>query len=112
MLYKLENFIDRYGNEPYARWFDKLKNMTLRDAITERMFLIEEHGDFGKHKSLRGGLWELHFDIGPGYRVYYMLEGRMVILLLCGGNKTSQDDDIALARKYIKYYRLHHKKKR
>ena len=52
--------------------------------------------DFGDHKFCREGVWELRIDIGPGYRVYYALSGRRV-LLLCGGDKSSQGADIARA---------------
>ena len=57
-------------------------------------------GNFGAAKSLGDGVFELRLDFGPGYRVYYALEKKTLILLLTGGDKSSQNKDIALARKY------------
>lgn len=54
-------------------------------------------GNFGDHKPVGGGVWELRIDYGPGYRVYYALAGRQVVLLLCGGDKRKQSSDIRTA---------------
>jgi putative addiction module killer protein len=62
-------------------------------------------GNFGDCKSLRGGLFELRIDCGPGYRVYYTLAGRSYVLLLCGGDKRKQSSDIQRAMEYLKDYR-------
>jgi putative addiction module killer protein len=62
-------------------------------------------GNFGDCKSLRGGLFELRIDCGPGYRVYYTLAGRSCVLLLCGGDKRKQSSDIQRAMEYLKDYR-------
>ena len=51
-------------------------------------------GNFGDCKPLHGGVWELRIDYGPGYRVYYAISGHRVVLLLCGGDKRTQDADI------------------
>lgn len=57
-------------------------------------------GNFGDCKPLRGGVWELRIDMGPGYRVYYAKDGLTVILLLCGGDKRNQNSDIERACSY------------
>ncbi len=62
-------------------------------------------GNFGDCQSLRGGLFELRIDCGPGYRVYYTLAGRSCVLLLCGGDKRKQFSDIQRAMEYLKDYR-------
>jgi len=62
-------------------------------------------GNFGDCKSLRGGLFELRIDCGPGHRVYYTLDGRSCVLLLCGGDKRKQSSDIQRAMEYLKDYR-------
>ena len=59
-----------------------------------------ELGNFGDHKFCRDGLSELRIDVGPGYRVYYPVSGRRVVLLLCGGDKGTQDADIARSEGY------------
>jgi putative addiction module killer protein len=56
-------------------------------------------GNPGDAKSVGGGVPELRIDYGPGYRVYFVERGRVVVILLCGGDKRSQEADIALAKK-------------
>jgi putative addiction module killer protein len=55
------------------------------------------HGNPGDHRTLTGGVSELQVDVGPGYRVYYARRGARLLLLLAGGDKSSQTQDIALA---------------
>jgi putative addiction module killer protein len=59
----------------------------------------------GDWKNLGGGIYELRVDYGPGYRVYYAQDGATVILLLCGGTKRTQANDIEKARAYWKDYK-------
>ena len=108
MLYELEDFIDRYGNKPYERWFEKLRDMRAKDAISKRMSKIRRSGDFGDCRYVGKGVWELRIHEGQGYRVYHARIGNRVVLLLCGGGKTGQQSDIELAQSYYRYYRLHH----
>jgi len=62
-------------------------------------------GNFGDARSLGKGLSELRIDTGPGYRVYFMVEGRSVVLLFCGGDKTTQQKDIRRPREYLVDYK-------
>ena len=62
-------------------------------------------GLLGDWKSVGGGICELRIDHGPGYRVYYAQEGKTLILLLCGGDKSSQEKDIETAHAYWKDYK-------
>ena len=55
------------------------------------------HGNPGDHRNLTGGVSELRIDVGPGYRVYYAWRGEQLLLLLCGGSKATQTNDIAKA---------------
>jgi len=57
-------------------------------------------GNFGDHKPVGEGVYELRLFFGPGYRIYFSKHGNTVVLLLCGGNKSSQRDDIEKARQY------------
>jgi putative addiction module killer protein len=57
-------------------------------------------GNFGDHKFCRDGVWEFRIDVGVGYRVYYAIADQKIVLLLCGGDKRTQDSDILTACKY------------
>lgn len=85
----------------YLDWLSKLGDTTAKIAITRRMTRIEQ-GNFGDHKFCRDGVWELRIDVGAGYRVYYAIEGKQIVLLLCGGDKRTQDGDIHRACAYWK----------
>jgi putative addiction module killer protein len=61
-------------------------------------------GNFGDARSLGKGLSELRIDMGPGYRVYFMVQGKSVVVLFCGGDKSSQQRDIRRAREYLADY--------
>ena len=63
-----------------------------------------ESGNLGDHKSVGGGVWEARMPFGPGYRLYFGKDGTKVILLLLGGDKSSQTRDIKLARQYWNEY--------
>jgi len=92
--FEIREFIDN-GHSPFAEWFDELDAVTA--ARVDRYVRRLEVGNFGAAKSLRGGVFELRLDFGPGYRVYYGLEGQTIIILLGGGSKRRQDADIAAA---------------
>lgn len=86
------------GKEPFNIWFNKLDKSTkaVIDARLERIRI----GNFGDCTSLRGGLWEFRIDYGPGYRIYFGKINNQIILLLTGGDKSSQSKDIEKARGY------------
>ena len=79
-------------------WLEKLKDVQARKIIARRMNRLAE-GHFGMTRNLGGGVSELKIDFGPGYRLYYTQRSATVVWLLCGGDKSTQDADIALARK-------------
>ena len=91
------------GRSPFAEWFDGLDTVTAERV--DRYILRLEAGNFGAAKSLQDGVFELRLDFGPGYRVYYGREGRMIIILLGGGTKRRQDTDIASAIARWKHYK-------
>ncbi len=95
----LIHYTDKNGNDLITEWLKKLRDLEARDAIARRLRRIEG-GNFGDHKPVRDGVWDLRIDTGPGYRVYYAKSGETVILLLCGGDKRKQDADIERACKY------------
>ena len=82
-----------------------LSDMKARVAIELRIDRIEM-GNLGNTKLVGGGVYELIFDIGPGYRVYFGRIGQEIILLLSAGAKKSQPKDIVKAREYLKDYKM------
>ena len=85
------------GGGPFDEWFFNLDAQTQAriDARLDRVSL----GNFGDRKSIGEGIYELRFFFGPGYRVYYGLAGRQVVLLLVGGDKKGQNKDIQAAQR-------------
>jgi putative addiction module killer protein len=87
----------------FREWVDALKDMTGRARIQVRIDRLT-HGNPGQHRNLAGGISELEVDSGPGYRVYYTVRGTRLLLLLIGGDKSSQAKDIVRARRLAKEF--------
>ena len=87
------------GRDLYVEWLEKLRDTPARIAVVRRVARIER-GNFGDHKFCRDGVWELRIDVGAGYRVYYAVAGKELVLLLCGGDKRTQGADINRACGY------------
>ncbi len=82
--------------DEYRSWIEDLKDRAGRARILVRVERLI-HGNPGIHRDLAEGVSELKIDFGPGYRVYYSLRGTRLLLLLVGGDKSSQQKDIACA---------------
>lgn len=80
----------------YADWIDSLRDLAGRARILMRVDRLA-HGNPGAHRNLTHGVSELKIDAGPGYRVYYTQRGEQLILLLVGGDKSTQAKDITRA---------------
>jgi putative addiction module killer protein len=91
------------GTDIYQEWLDSLRDRRARVAILRRVDRAAD-GNFGDHRSCRDGVFEMKVDVGPGYRVYYFPHGRMLVVLLCGGDKRTQDADIKNAVAYRKKF--------
>jgi putative addiction module killer protein len=85
----------------FTEWFNTLRDRQAKARIDVRVFRLSM-GNPGQHRVLQGGIAELKIDHGPGYRVYYTRRGEEIILLLIGGDKSTQQDDIELAQKLAK----------
>ena len=82
--------------DEYRHWIDGLKDLTGRARILMRVDRLI-HGNPGAHRNLTEGVSELKIDVGPGYRVYYSIHGERLLLLIAGGDKSTQAKDIAKA---------------
>lgn len=91
------------GAQPFVNWRDKLKDAEAKRRIRIRLTYVEK-GTLGDSKSVGEGVYEMRIDYGPGYRLYFALAGLQLILLLCGGDKSSQERDIKQAKKYWQDY--------
>ena len=82
--------------EVYREWINGLKDLAGRARVQVRVDRLV-HGNPGQHRVLTGGVCELKIDFGPGYRVYYSERGGVLIVLLAGGDKSTQAKDIKTA---------------
>lgn len=98
---EIELYETATGKRPFEIWIKGLKEIHTRAKILARLDRLRL-GNFGDCKTLQEGVCELRIHHGPGIRIYYGKIGNKVILLLCGGDKGSQDRDIAKAKEYLK----------
>ncbi len=87
--------------EIFSKWLLKLKDIKGKVAVIRRVDRMK-NGNFGDHKSVEDNISELRITTGPGYRVYYTLKDEEIVILLIGGDKSSQSDDIKKAKKIKK----------
>ena len=87
-------------SSPFSEWLDALADRNGRAAIRARLLRVEL-GNFGDCKPLRKGVMELRIDKGPGYRVYLSRQGPVIVLLLCGSDKSDQSRAIEQAIDYL-----------
>jgi putative addiction module killer protein len=84
--------------EVFSAWLRGVPDKQTRNVITARLGRLAQ-GNPGDAKSAGGGVWELRIDFGPGYRVYYVQRGSTIVLILCGGDKSTQKADILRVRR-------------
>lgn len=95
---------DGNGNQPFSIWLKGLMDAQTRQRIINRVQRIEQ-GNYGDFAPVGEGVIELRMFFGPGYRVYFGEEGNNRVILLCGGDKSSQEQDIKTAKVYWKEYK-------
>jgi putative addiction module killer protein len=100
--WKIKKYVTADGVCPFDEWFEQL-DFTLQARIDVRFDRVSL-GNFGDYKSIEGGVFELRFQFGAGYRVYFGLDGNQVMLLLIGGSKKTQKKDIKKALHLWKAY--------
>ncbi len=85
--------------DEFARWLKRLKDASARARINLRVDRVAMTGNLGDCKSVGDGVSEMRIDYGPGYRLYFAWREDKLILLLVGGNKSTQQKDIARAKR-------------
>ena len=101
---EIRRYVTASGRDVVGEWLAGLADARARAKIVARLARVQA-GNFGDCKPLGDGVWELRVDWGPGYRVYYAMAGRSVVLLLFGGDKRTQSSDIARALEYWNDYK-------
>ena len=96
---EVRNYITPEGRNPFRQWLTQLRDKRTRANIQRRIARLQE-GNFGDCKRLGSDLYELRINYGPGYRIYFGTLTSHIVILLCGGQKRTQQRDIASARNY------------
>lgn len=99
LKYVIEN-----GRCPFDEWLGSLKDKRTKAVIATRLNRVVQ-GNFGLCKKLGEEVWELKIDFGPGFRIYFAEDGDTIVVLLCGGDKSTQTRDIEKAKEYWSDYK-------
>jgi putative addiction module killer protein len=102
MKLTIREYVSANGRSYFREWLDSL-TIPIRTRIQARVLRFET-GNPGDHKSVGEGVWEARVMFGPGYRIYFGKDGHSIILLLLGGDKSSQAGNIRKARQLWKEY--------
>lgn len=100
---EIRYFLTDDGERPFTVWLQSLRDRKAQNKIEIRLKRTEL-GNFGDYKFVGEGVYELRLDFGPGYRIYFAQIGTTIILLFCGGDKSTQDNDIQQAQQYWRSY--------
>lgn len=92
------------GRQPFTEWFESIRDSSTRIRIDKRLKRLED-GNLGDCESVGDGVFELRLHFGPGYRMYFGQIDNRIILLLSGGDKTSQRRDIERSKAYWREYK-------
>ena len=102
-MIETRTYVDYEGGSPYAKWFNSLNAPAAAKVVTALVRM--EQGNMSNTKSVGSGVFECRIDFGPGYRVYFGKDGNTLIILLGGGTKKRQQNDIQKARTIWKDYK-------
>lgn len=97
----------RNNREPFTQWLESIRDQSTRRRIRARLEQLK-FGNFGDYKLISDGVYELRLHFGAGYRIYFGQIRDTTILLLCGGDKSSQTQDIDRAKMYWQEYKETH----
>jgi putative addiction module killer protein len=94
-MIEVREYLDTGGRSPYAAWFDHL-NREAAAKVAAALARIQQ-GNFSNAKGVGAGVYEYRIDFGPGYRIYFGKDGDRLVILVGGGTKNRQENDIKLA---------------
>ena len=97
----IRNFVAANGKSPFRDWLRQIKDKRAKARILSRIDRLQL-GNFGDCRSVGDGVYELRVQFGPGFRIYFGLDGPKIVILLCGGDKSTQKRDVAAAHAYWK----------
>ena len=100
---ELVEYLTADGRSPFGEWLVKLQDARARAVIRKRLNRVRL-GNLGDCRGVGAGVMELRIDFGPGYRVYCGEDGTTIVVLLCGGDKSSQVADIQRAKFFWEDY--------
>ena len=102
-MIELREYLGPDGRSHFGEWFYRLSSEAARKTTTAlyRLGL----GNFSNVKGVGAGVYEYRVDFGPGYRIYFGKDGERIVILLCGGSKQRQQNDIERAKEYWREYK-------
>ena len=103
-MLELRYYQTSVGEQPFVEWLQSLTDRQARTRVEARLARVAV-GNLGDVEPVGEGVLELRIDWGPGYRVYFSRLGQVIILLLCGGDKRTQQKDIKRAKTYFEDYK-------
>ncbi|WP_449418311.1 type II toxin-antitoxin system RelE/ParE family toxin [Phormidium nigroviride] len=101
---EIKRYVIADGRVPFDEWFDSLRDFNAILRIEKRLERVG-NGNLGDAPSVGEGVCELRINYGPGYRIYFGQVGETIVLLLIGGDKSTQEQDIRKAKEYWNDYR-------
>lgn len=104
----IQEYLAEAGHSPFAKWFNGLSREAAA-KVTKALTRVEM-GNLSNAKALKGGLHEYKIDFGPGYRIYFGKDGDKLVILLGGGTKKRQQDDIKTALELWQDYKSRKRK--
>ena len=99
-MFEIRHYLTEQGDDIFGDWLDDLGDRKAAYKIITRVQRLGL-GNAGDFRNLDGGVSELKIDFGPGYRVYYARTGKVILMLLCGGDKSTQKQDIEHAKRNL-----------
>lgn len=96
-------YVAENGKCPFDEWFDELRDKKTQAIVATRLNRVAQ-GNLGFCRKLGDGILELKIDFGPGFRIYFAEDGDTIVVLLCGGDKSTQTKDIEKAQRFWANY--------